>query len=193
MSCQSYLPNTMRCAISDIVPILSPDPHRLPGHLAQPSHSPRTLNQIFDRSLTRFPYPSSHPATKSKQRSGILKLRRQIRESHSTPYLSTAPLSSALTSDIQTDYFPQPDADDGDGEGGADPLVDAEAEERWERIAGLVERMRVRGDEAVARGRPEVGVGVGRVLGWEEVDRSREERTPEPEPERGGGRDEMQG
>jgi hypothetical protein len=97
----------------------------------------------------KHPFANS-PATKAKQRSEIIKLRRALRESTDGSYVQ-APLRPLLSPSIQS---PLPeDIDDGYI---SEEMDDPELEGRWERLQDLVNNMQQRADKAVQ-------------MGWEEV------------------------
>ncbi|WRT63610.1 uncharacterized protein IL334_000533 [Kwoniella shivajii] len=117
-------------------------------------------------------------ATKSKQRSEILKLRRMLRESiagNALPSFSSFhPLASPLSLlSPTTDTFDE----DLDPEGAYfdEEMVDPQIEARWDKIADLVANMKRRGETAVEMGKEEIKFGPGRVLGWMEVEQKRKE------------------
>ncbi|KAK8849390.1 hypothetical protein IAR55_004722 [Kwoniella newhampshirensis] len=126
-------------------------------------------------------------ATKSKQRTEILKLRRMLRESLAGgavhPLSATAPFHSPLglfspSIDLTSDEMNIDPTDLLFEEEMADPQLDA----RWDKIADLVSTMKRRGEVAVERGKEEVKVGPGRVLGWAEM----EERAADASVDSGG-------
>lgn len=96
-------------------------------------------------------------ATKAKQRSEIMRLRRALRENRAG--LGPVGMSPAIS---------HPISDEEDEEVVAE-TENPELEARWDRLADLVGAMRRRGDEAVER-EPEVPKLGQRVLGWLEVE-----------------------
>ncbi|WWD20012.1 hypothetical protein CI109_104485 [Kwoniella shandongensis] len=116
-------------------------------------------------------------ATKSKQRTEIIKLRRMLRESlaggaiHSLPFLAASTSNAPPHSPLGL-FSPTIDTDEIDPtdlmfeEEMADPQLDA----RWDNIADLVSTMKRRGEMAIEKGKEEVKVGPGRVLGWAEME-----------------------
>jgi hypothetical protein len=116
-------------------------------------------------------------ATKAKQRSEIVKLRRQLRESHlglrpapsfSVPISVTAS-SEAAGSAPGTDLSLARVLSDEEVYGD-DEMDDPELDARWDRLASLVGVMRRRGEDAVAHGNEEMKPAGSRVLGWLEVE-----------------------
>ncbi|OCF40091.1 hypothetical protein I317_06104 [Kwoniella heveanensis CBS 569] len=123
-------------------------------------------------------------ATKAKQRTEIIKLRRMLRESiaggsipslshltaHNTNTILGSPLS--LLSPSAESFF------DGESSGGAgseaayfdEEMIDPQLEARWDKIADLVTSMKRRGEAAVEHGKEEIRAGPGRVLGWMEIE-----------------------
>lgn len=125
-------------------------------------------------------------ATKAKQRSEIVKLRRMLRETNTlgpTTSLVRASASAAASSHhTRAATIPQSPlarvtsdddagADDGpSGVWGDDEMDDPELEARWERLTDLVGAMRRQGERAVERTKEDAKPGVQRVLGWLEVE-----------------------
>lgn len=105
-------------------------------------------------------------ATKAKQRSEIMRLRRALRENRAgLGAVSGLPLALPPASDDEDDV----EVDD--------PALEA----RWDRVADLVGAMRRRGDEAIVQEietRP-----TQRVLGWLEVEMGESQVSEEPEAE----------
>ncbi|WWC66938.1 uncharacterized protein I206_100845 [Kwoniella pini CBS 10737] len=119
-------------------------------------------------------------ATKSKQRTEILKLRRMLRESlagnglPSSSFSSFNPLSPSLNLlSPSTDRFDE----DLDPEGAyfEEEMVDPQIEARWEKIVDLVGNMKKRGENAVELGKEEIKPSNGRVLDWTEIERNRKD------------------
>ncbi|WVR03348.1 hypothetical protein IAU60_000339 [Kwoniella sp. DSM 27419] len=124
-------------------------------------------------------------ATKAKQRTEIMKLRRMLRETMSGHALSSLNHLSASGQPGRTLGSPlallSPGlADLSDGETGPegayfdDEMVDPQLEGRWDKVADLVNSMKRRGEAAVQMAKEEVRAGPGRVLDWTEVERRRE-------------------
>lgn len=118
-------------------------------------------------------------ATKAKQRSEIIKLRRMLREggAFSLPMISAASSSNTTPALGHVPAFPSnnlhrvvSEEEDVDATWGDDEMDDPELEARWDRLAGLVDAMRRIGEDAVHRGNEQVKVGERRVLGWLDVE-----------------------
>lgn len=147
-----------------------------------PAYSPSTdlwrVSAIgHDTSLT----PSNKTATKSKQRSEIMKLRRMLRESLSGSKPGLTPIIPSYLSSQEPN-----DAPNGDEGGEDEELHNPELDARWDRVAEMVDRMKTRGATAVEKGKEEVKVAPGRVLDWTEVEGLNSSiasmaGTPEPE------------
>lgn len=118
-------------------------------------------------------------ATKAKQRTEILKLRRMLRESQG----GLRPVSES----VPVPVGPMPSlsrvlsTDDEGGGWGDDEMDDPELEARWDRLATLVGAMRKRGEDAVERGKEETKPAMQRVLGWLEVEALTSEQSPSPD------------
>ncbi|WVQ64701.1 uncharacterized protein L199_002868 [Kwoniella botswanensis] len=114
-------------------------------------------------------------ATKSKQRTEILKLRRMLRESingNALPSFSSLNPSSSLgLLSPTTDTFDE--ELDPEGAYFDEEMADPQLEARWDKIADLVGNMKRRAETAVQVGKEEIKIGQGRVLGWMEVEQSR--------------------
>ncbi|WWC58008.1 uncharacterized protein I303_100543 [Kwoniella dejecticola CBS 10117] len=123
-------------------------------------------------------------ATKSKQRTEILKLRRMLRESLAgnglpTSFSSLNPLSPSLNLlSPSTDRFDE----DMDPEGAYfdEEMADPQLEARWEKIADLVGNMKRRGEAAVEQGKEEIKPSHGRVLDWTEIEQNRKDQNLTP-------------
>ncbi|WVF66440.1 hypothetical protein IAT40_001180 [Kwoniella sp. CBS 6097] len=135
-------------------------------------------------------------ATKAKQRTEIIKLRRMLRESlagNSIPslsHLSAQNTNSILGSPLN---LLSPSAESFlDGEGGAgseeayfdEEMIDPQLEARWDKIADLVTNMKRRGEAAVEYGKEEIRAGPGRVLGWMEVEENNKSKQREEDANR---------
>ncbi|WVW81681.1 hypothetical protein I302_103676 [Kwoniella bestiolae CBS 10118] len=114
-------------------------------------------------------------ATKSKQRTEILKLRRMLRESingNAIPTFSSLHPSTPLS--LLTPTIDTFDEDlDPEGAYFDEEMADPQLEARWEKIADLVGNMKRRAETAVEVGKEEIKIGQGRVLGWMEVEKNR--------------------
>jgi hypothetical protein len=115
-------------------------------------------------------------ATKAKQRSEILKLRRALRESlHGiTPSVALAPTLTSTSSLHSALSFlspaAEPYADDLDGYFSDEAMTDPQLEARWDKVTDTLGHMLRRGEEAVARGRENVKPEGAKVLGWMDMD-----------------------
>jgi hypothetical protein len=117
-------------------------------------------------------------ATKAKQRTEILKLRRMLRESQAglvRPVNDAAPAPIGPTPSLARVLS----TDDEGGGWGDDEMDDPELEARWDRLALLVGAMRKRGEDAVERGKEETKPAMQRVLGWLEVEALTSEVSPD--------------
>jgi hypothetical protein len=113
-------------------------------------------------------------ATKAKQRSEILKLRRALRESlHGiAPSVALGPTSTSSLHSALSFLSPaaEPHADDLDGYFSDEAMADPQLEARWDKITDTLGHMLRRGEEAVARGREDVKPEGAKVLGWMDMD-----------------------
>ncbi|GFZ50288.1 hypothetical protein JCM24511_08044 [Saitozyma sp. JCM 24511] len=114
-------------------------------------------------------------ATKAKQRSEILKLRRALRESlHGiTPSFALGPTSTSTSLHSALSFLSpaaEPYADDLDGYFSDEAMADPQLEARWDKITDTLGHMLRRGEEAVARGREDVKPEGAKVLGWMDMD-----------------------
>lgn len=109
-----------------------------------------------------------------------MKLRRMLRESLSGGKPGLAPLIPSYLTSIGSEDVTQDTADD-------EEMHNPELDARWDRIADMVDRMKLRGSTAVEKGKEEIRAGgVGRVLDWTEVEGLNSSigswaGTPEPE------------
>ncbi|WVQ94055.1 hypothetical protein IAU59_001133 [Kwoniella sp. CBS 9459] len=139
-------------------------------------------------------------ATKAKQRTEIIKLRRMLRESlagGSLPSLSHLSAHNASSSILGSPLnLLSPSADLFlDGEGGAgseeayfdEEMIDPQLEARWDKIADMVTNMKRRGEVAVEYGKEEIRAGPGRVLGWMEVEENNKNKAREENTDSGRG------
>lgn len=108
-------------------------------------------------------------ATKAKQRSEILRLKRMLRESQSGLVRAAAD-ATPIPGVVPTPLARVSSTDDEGGGWGDDEMDDPELEARWDRLASLVGTMRKRGEDAVERGKEETKPAMQRVLGWLEVE-----------------------